>query len=604
VATRDVPRAGDRRKAIAWTAIGFVIVVAVVLTAILSGPLQRQPAAPQPEFSSNRVAVVPMENRTGNPSFDTLGVLAADAIVQRFTESAAAEVVPLAEALEEALSTERDGDQRRGTAYLLERARQRGAGLVLSGAYYLDGDALLLQARLVDVATRDLIHAFQPVGATRDAVADGIDSLSDRVLAGVAAHVAHYEFDIAVMRPPSTYEAYQAYRQARELFGPNWPGAIVHYRRALGIDQDFHLARIQLVWSHINIDDYEGARNEHSVLEKQLDRMTPYERTYVRYQKTFLEWDRSASLKALRRMQELAPQIPWHRSEIAFRALELNRPREAVEALEPGIEKPFLDTADVRQWPLRTMTSAQHMLGDYERELEYAEFGFEHSPGLAHFFYAKARALAAMGRTELVDEVIDEFLRVQTRGGSAGGLMSATASEFRAHGHHEAADEMAARSVKWYETHRSTLQEESGSFATELWMIGYPDERKSLANALWMVGRWHDIDNLIVWPIDTGPSEYKLAGWLGVIAAIKGDDDLAMQVSDDLPVSDGPRAVAWGRYWQACIAAHLGENDRAVELLAEAFSKGYPFSVRLHSSMDLEPLWDYPPFQELIEPKG
>ena len=182
--------------------------------------------------------------------------------------------------------------------------------------------------------------------------------------------------------------------------------------------------------------------------------------------------------------------------------------------------------------------------------------------------------------------------------------MSATASEFRAHGHHEAADEMAARSVKWYETHRSTLQEESGSFATELWMIGYPDERKSLANALWMVGRWHDIDNLIVWPIDTGPSEYQLAGWLGVIAAIKGDDDLAMQVSDDLPVSDSPRAVAWGRYWQACIAAHLGEKDRAVELLAEAFSKGYPFSVRLHSSMDLEPLWDYPPFQELIEPKG
>jgi tetratricopeptide (TPR) repeat protein len=604
VATRDVPHAGDRRKAIAGTAIGFVIVIAVVLTVILSGPLRRQPAAPQPEFSPNRVAVVQMENRTGDPSLDTVGVLAADAIVQRFTESAAAEVVLLLDALEEALSTERDRDQRRGTAYLLERARQRGAGLVLSGAYYLDGDTLRLQARLVDVATGDLIHAFQPVGATRDAVADGIDSLSDRLMAGVAAHVAHYDFDIAVMRPPSTYEAYQAYRQGDELFGPNWPGAIVHYRRALGIDQDFHLARIQLVWSHINIDDYEGARNEHSVLEKQLDRMTLYERTYVQYQKAFLEWDRSGALNALRRMQELAPQIPWHPQEIAFRALELNRPREAVEALEPSIDRPHFDSGAVPQWPLMKMTSAQHMLGDYERELEYAGLGLKRFPGLANFFFAKARALAAMGRTELVDEVIDEFLRVQTRGGSPGGLMSATASEFRAHGHHEAADEMAVRSVKWYETHPSALPEESGSVATELWMIGYPDERKSLANALWIVGRWHDIGNLIVRPIDTGPSEYKLAGWLGVIAAIKGDDDLAVQVSDDLPVSDSPRAVAWGRYWQACIAAHLGEKERAVELLAEAFSKGYPFSVLLHSSMDFEPLWDYPPFEELIEPKG
>jgi tetratricopeptide (TPR) repeat protein len=545
-----------------------------------------------------------MENRTGDSSLDTVGALAADAMVQRFTETAAAEVVPLADALPDLESAEPEKDQRRGQANVLQVARQRGAGFLVSGAYYLDGDTLRLQARLVDVSTGDLIHAFQPVGATKDAVADGIDSFADRVLAGVAAHVTDYQFDIAVMRPPSTYETYLAYHQGNELFGPDWPEAIVQFRRALRIDQDFHLARFELVWSHINIDDYEGARNEHSVLEKNLDWMTPYERAYVWYQRAFLKWDRSDSLRALRRMQELAPQIPWHRSDIAMRALELNRPREAVEALAHVIGDPFLAIGDSRQWPLRMMTSAQHMLGDHERELEYAELGLKHSPDLAHFFYAKARALAAMGRTELVDDVVDEFLRVQTRGGSAGGLMSETASEFRAHGHHEAADQMAARSVRWYETHRSSLQRESGSFATELWMIGYPDENKSLANSLWIVGRRREIEDLVVWPMDSGPSEYKWAGWRGVIAAIKGDDDLARQIFDGLPVSDNPRAVAWGRYWQACIAAHLGQKDRAVEFLAEAFSKGFPFSVRLHSSMDLEPLWDYPPFQELIEPKG
>ena len=604
VATRDVPRAGDRRKAIAWTAIGFVIVSAVVLVIVLSGPLKQEPAPPQPEISPYRVAVVPIVNRTGDPSLDTLGVLAADAILQRFTQTAAAEVVPLEETLQDASSARLEGVQTPGWTHVLQLARERGAGLVLGGAYYLDGDTLRLQARLVDAATGDLVYAFEPVAATRDATAEGIDSLSERVLAGVAAHVNAPDFDIAVMRPPATYEAFQAFKRGRELFGPNWSGAIVHYRRALELDPDFHYARIQAAWSHINLNDFEGAGHEVSVLEERLDRLTTFEQAYVQYQRSFLEWNRSASLNALRRMLELAPQMPWLRTEIAFRALELNRPREAIEALEASSDLQYNDEPNIAWWPLLKMTAAHHMLGDYERELEYAELGLERFPGVASVYLARLRALAALGQAGAVDKVIDEFLRVQTRGSSAGGLMSATAMELRAHGHREEADELAVRSLKWYETHPSVLPEESGAFTIELWMLGYPEESRSFANALWMVGRWRDLEDLIVKLIDNEPSEHQLAGWLGVITAIRGDKATAMRISDDLPVGDSPRAVAWGTYWQASIAAHLGEKDRAVELLAEAFSKGYPYGFAFHNSMEFEPLWDYPPFQELIEPKG
>jgi len=591
-----------------WAAIGIVIVMAVVLATVVRGPPSEKGSSAPPELSPNRVAVVPMENRTGVPSLDTLGHLAADLIVQRFTETGAAEVVPLADALQDPPSAGPDRDQRRGWAHVLERARQRGAGLVLAGAYYLDGDTLRLQARLVDAATGDLIYAFEPVAATRDASAEGINSLSERVLAGVAAHVNAPDFDIAVMRPPSTYEAFQAFQRAEELWGTDWLGVLAQYRRAQELDPDFPFARIMAVWAHINMDDDEGAGHELSALEERLDRLTAFEQAYVRYHRSFLEWDRSGSLSAGRRMLELAPQMPWLRQDLGWRALELNRPREAVEALEPIIYVYDPNViADAAWWPLMKMTAAHHMLGDYKRELEYAELGFERCPGVAFFFYAEARALAAMGQAGAINEVIDEFLRVQTHGGSAGALMSATAMELRAHGHREEADEMAARSVTWYEGHPSVLPEESRSFdieLIELWMVGYPDESRSFANALWMVGRWRDLEDLIVQLIDNEPSEHQLAGWLGVIAAIRGDKAKAMRISDDLPTGDSPRASAWGSYWQASIAAHLAEKDRAVELLAEAFSKGYPYGFAFHNSMEFEPLWDYPPFQELIEPKG
>ena len=604
MATGDVPRAGDRRKVIAWTATGFVIVVAVVLAVILSGVLQREPAATQAEISLNRVAVVPMENRTGDPSLDELGVMAADLIVRRFTETGAVEAVPMADALQNPPSAGPDRDQRRGWAHVLERARQRGAGLVLAGAYYLDGEILRLQARLVDAATGDLIYAFEPVIVAREAAAEGIDSLRERVVAAVAAHVNMNDIDIAVMRPPSTYDAYQAYQRGMESFGADWPEALAHLRRALELDPEFHLARFGAVWVLINLYDDEGVAHGLSALEERLDRMTPYEKAYVRYQRSVWEWDRSVSVDATRRLLELCPKDQGWRLDLGMRALELNRPREAVDILDPVQNHDFYGRETLGWWSFALMTAAHHMLGDYQRELGHANLGLERFPGLAHLFHAKARALAATGRTVAVNEIIDEFLRIQTRGGSAGWLMSTIAMELRAHGYREAADDMAARAVKWYEGHPSALQETRPSLVIELWSLGDPAENRAFASALCMVGRWQDAEDLIVQLIDNEPSGHQLAGWLGVIAAIRGETDRATQVSGGLPAGESPRAQGWGTYWQASIAAHLGEEEMAVELLAEAFSKGYPYGVSLHSTMNFEPLWDYPPFQDLIEPKG
>ena len=62
--------------------------------------------------------------------------------------------------------------------------------------------------------------------------------------------------------------------------------------------------------------------------------------------------------------------------------------------------------------------------------------------------------------------------------------------------------------------------------------------------------------------------------------------------------------------WRARIAAILGEKELAMRLLQEALEQGVNCQYRwlgrpyIHPNMDLEPLCDYPPFQELIKPKG
>ena len=64
--TSDVSRTGNRRRVIAWAAVVFVIVFAVAITLILSGPLQRETAGPQPEVTLPRIVVLPFEN-LGSP---------------------------------------------------------------------------------------------------------------------------------------------------------------------------------------------------------------------------------------------------------------------------------------------------------------------------------------------------------------------------------------------------------------------------------------------------------------------------------------------------------------------------------------------------------
>ena len=64
-----------------------------------------------------------------------------------------------------------------------------------------------------------------------------------------------------------------------------------------------------------------------------------------------------------------------------------------------------------------------------------------------------------------------------------------------------------------------------------------------------------------------------------------------------------PYLFGGNTFWRARIAVLLGEKEQALVLLRDALGQGTAYGS-LYLNMDLEPLSDYPPFQELIKPKG
>jgi tetratricopeptide (TPR) repeat protein len=324
--------------------------------------------------------------------------------------------------------------------------------------------------------------------------------------------------------------------------------------------------------------------------------MTPYDRTGIQYRRAAFNRDFQGAVNHLRHMLELWPQSVDARQDLGVFAFRLNRPREAVEALEPIIFSLTASSGVRAPWvPLRFMMNSLHMLGDYERELEYADLGLERFPNVASVHFAEARALAAMGLPVQATEVIDACLPVRLREGgwNLGRLMTETACELRAHGHRRASEDMAARAVAWYENTVSEPGTEKRDPEDLLWQ----------AFALFIAGRVDDANETLYEFRDPDLDPW-IAASLGVYAARLGDHEEAQRIFDELPDSVG-EWEAWDRsYWRAAIAANLGEKDRAVALLVEAFSQGMSYQDYLHSDPIFEPLWDYLPFQELIEPKG
>jgi len=92
-------------------------------------------------------------------------------------------------------------------------------------------------------------------------------------------------------------------------------------------------------------------------------------------------------------------------------------------------------------------------------------------------------------------------------------------------------------------------------------------------------------------------------GYLGVLAARRNDRAEAMKVSSWLENLNRPYVYGDHLLWRAEIAALLGEQDRAVMFLREAFAQGAAYGIQWHRDADLESLREYGFYKELMKVK-
>jgi tetratricopeptide (TPR) repeat protein len=603
------------RRRLAWLAACVVAALAGAVGGffVLRGRAAKTEAALEPM----RIVVAVFENQTGDRSLDPLGRMASDWIAQGLSQITSVEVVPTSETMQAEQAASHEAGSRSQADALRALAERTGAGTVVSGSYYLLGQQLQLQAKVTDAAHGTLVYAVEPVLGARESPMQVLEALRQRVMGVVATHFgSEMSLSPQVRRPP-LFEAYREYVAGLEFFGEDLPGAIRHFEKAVEVDPDFFGPELYIAVAYADQGDYTRSDAITRRLNENREKLTPLERLLLDYHRARLAGRTAEALAALQQAWKLAPRSTLLAHLVGLYSLRLNLPQQTVDTYTRLAPERFFDNRTiVGSRSFISLMQAHHMLASYEGELEVAERAIQAFPDLLSVRGGKVRALAALGRLDELGGVIDNSLAVQSRAGTPSDLMLWAAAELRAHGNREEALRMAARAVSWLES-RPASERAKETHRSELALALYAAERWDEARAIYE-------ERAAQQPVPGGsrksphakaahedvPETLRVSraidylGALGALAARRSDRAEAKRISDELGRIEKPFTFGAHTHWRACIAALLGDKPQAMDLLRESVAQGKSYTVGLHRDMDLEPLWDYPPFQELLRPKG
>jgi tetratricopeptide (TPR) repeat protein len=578
-----VERLAKRR----WMMAGGAVVVAAILAVIVI--VAAIPRGSGVVLDPERVLVAVFENQTGDPALDPVGVMAGHWITQGLQEVGMVQVVPWLEAQQASRYVAAGIDSGHVRDPLRALAEETGAATVVYGAYYRRGDSVQYHVEVTDVTRERPLGSLEPETAPLDSPEDALEPLRQRVMGmlSIALDERIPTHTTSATRPP-TFEVYQAFdegvRRYTERSGD--VEAIPFLRRAFELDTTFvaPLTYISIIYN--NNLDYVRSDSVVQVMERLVGQMSDYDRFWVQYLRARVDGNWGEAVRAIQRAAELAPgsKAVYNYGWAAYRAM---RPREAIEAflsLDPG-------RGAMRGWASywTFLFSALYTVGDYERILDEAQRvrRYRSTPGLPEAW--EAVAFAAMGRFDELTQPLDQ---IASQSWAAWFSAHWVAQILSVNGFTDEAGRVLERAMDWFAAkspNELATRDNGFGYAVALHLTGRNDEAVEVLDAM----------------VEEFPDQPEERGWRACIAVANGDtaqalEDAAWYEAHPLPLHRGSSST----YWRGVIAGALGQRERAVQLMRQAFSAGMPYRVEMGYDAILAPLRNYPPFQELMRPKG
>ncbi|HXG71154.1 MAG TPA: protein kinase [Gemmatimonadaceae bacterium] len=538
----------------------------------------------------NRIIVVPFENETGDPRLASLGQMAADWLAQGLTSVGGVEIVDARTALVTGDVVDKIPWPFKSRNRSRAVAEETGAGIVLSGRIYRDGDTLRIQAKMNDAATGKLLRALTTVSGPADAPTKVLDLLNRRAVANVAQAMDTVATSLGTFSEPPSLEAYEATHKGIEAYFRGDTIGYAHLARAMALDSTYPTPVVLLAFSRIYRGHYEAADSLIARAEKLRERMAPADRAMLDHLDALLRADEDAALRTAEAFRRATPGSAESPLLAASTASSTGKPRRVLAILEQVDPDRGLNLAGAFYWNYKA--GALVDLGRYDEGLEIAEKGLRRFPDEVSLIFIKGEALVAKGRLGELDDLIESAPASRTVLKARLAIFLATVLNSR--GRSVEAAQLAGR---WQSRLGPSLKASPRLKMARIGLLVAGQRWTEAQAAIAELSSRQDRDKHL---------QRDLLNYAGVVAVHVGDTALAKQIELRV-VPTGRHDRGHAKVTRARIAAHLGERERAVELLQQAraeglglVSPGNPFQY----DHLLLPLHGFAPFSALLKVDG
>lgn len=549
-----------RSRGRAYAAIGASAVAAALLWYVGIGVgVDDEDPLPQP------VAVAPLVNETGDTSLAIWGRMAADWLTQGLHETGLVQVVPWSSARQawEHLAEQASGSPVPPSTF----ANELGAGVVVSGTYYMAGEDVGFRLDVMNARRNRLIGSLPAIVVPRDSFHAAVREARDRLMGFVALRLdARLAAQAGMTLRPPTFDAYRAFDRGLASYNrQDYAPAAAEFRAAWTADTAFIPALIHAAMAHWNRDELTWTDTLVAMAAARRERMSEYDQLQVDYLAALLASDGERAVAAGRRAVAIAPEsraaYNLGRDLVAMdRAAE---GRAVLEAIDP-------DRGMMKGWPSywTQLAHARHLVGDVAAELEAARQMRRRFPESRVALVLEARALAARGRAGELDSLlaVSATLPANAYWSHAAALVVA-GEELYVHGDTTTGRRNLERAVEWLERE---LRADPGRREHRYW----------LGSALYDLARWREAAAVFAKLHRDFPDRSQYRGLDALGRARLGDHARASAL-----LGDPPRA-ARGEHttFRARLAAIRGDTAAARALRLQAKGEVSPGYAWLHAS--------------------
>lgn len=541
------------------------VVFAAAAAAVLAAAAWLSLRARGDDQMQDRVMVVPLANRTGDPALEGIGQLLAERIVDGVQRAA---VVPVA------VTASRKPAFSEDPQALAPIWRRHQASIVVHGAYWAAGDSIEFRLQLARPPARGLPIRIAPLRVHRDSTDAMLQVTEARAVGAVAAMVDPVTWDAfrTISSLPQDLESYRLWREAEEGYRKGRPQEAIHYLQAAWRrDTTFFLLLGRMAFVYFYGGDYRAADSIVRLGEKYADRMGSHELAELRFIAARLHWNPEEYLRWTRRLE-----LDHWTATTEYARTCLGLPVEALEATKRVGTVLWGAPGD---YELR-LARLLHLLGRYQEEREQVDRAAAANPRYPWVLESQVRVLAALGRGEEARTVIERS-RAMMGGPEHSTFILLAAQELRAHGAAAAAREVLKGSI---EQGREMSDEK---------------QQLQLASALYAAEAYGEAAHVLDTLAALAPDSLAVLGLRAVTAARRGDSRTLKSIEGQLV---RPRPYVWGEplIWRARVAAIQGRKAEAIKLLIDGHREGYCYGLWIHRDMDLETLRGTPGFEEFV----